>query len=352
MKPALCVLASCAAIATLGVPSAASAQSAPARSDNEYKVVKTVALGAPDRWDYVVFDPGSGRVFVAHGTEVTVVDGESGEIAGRIKGFPGGTHGIAVAKDSNRGYTDDGEAGKAISFNLKTLAVEKQTQAAEDADAVTFDPVSNHVFVINGDGGTITVIDPKKDAAVATINAGGKLEYAVPGENGKLFVNGAGKREVLSIDTARNQVVARWPVPDCESPHGLAINPSTHRLFVSCLNKVLTIVDSQNGQIVAKLPIGPGSDAVQFDPKRKLIFSSNGKDGTITVIKEQDAKTYVPLEDIKTSISARTMGINPATGRLYLAAADLQANAPPDKKSGRIPTVPGSLKLLFLDPAH
>jgi len=346
MKPSLRVSATLAALVATGLPLASSAQSAP-----EYKVVKSVALGAPDRWDYVVFDAGSGRVFVAHGDEITVVDGDSGEIAGHVKSFPGITHGIALVKDSNRGYTDEGEAGKAISFNLKTLAVEKHIQAAQDADAITFDPVSNHVFVINGDGGTITVIDPKTDAAVATITVGGKLEYAVPGENGKLFVNGAGKRELVSIDTATNKVIAHWPLPDCESPHGLAIDPAMHRLFVSCLNEKLTVVDAQDGQIVATVPIGKGTDAVAFDPGRRLVFSSNGKDGNISVIQEKDAGTYVALTSIKTVISARTMSINPATGRLYLAAAQIPSNVAPDKKNGRIPPVPGSLKLLFLDPA-
>jgi hypothetical protein len=43
------------------------------------------------------------------------------------------------------------------------------------------------------------------------------------------------------------------------------------------------------------------------------------------------------------------MSINPITGRLYLVSADIVPNAPP-AKNGRIPTVPGSLKLLFLDP--
>ena len=319
-----------------------SAQTAP-----DYRTVKTVALGAPDRWDYVVFDPGSGRVFVAHGDEVTVVEGDSGEIAGHVKGL-GGTHGIALVKDSNRGYTDEGEAGKAVSFNLKTLAVEKRIQAAEDADAIAFDPVSNHVFVINGDTGTITVIDPKADAALTTITVGGKLEYAVPGEGGKLFVNGAGKREVVSIDTSTNSIAARWPVPDCESPHGLAIDAASHRLFVSCLNRLLVVLDSQSGHIVGTVPIGSGSDAVAFDPKRKLIFSSNGKDGTLSVIDAKDPKSYASLGSIKTAISARTMSINPATGRLYLASADIVPDAPP--KNGRIPPTPGSLKLLFLDP--
>ena len=347
MKSRHRILAPMAALAALALPCLAPAQTAP-----EYKVVKKVPLGAPDRWDYVVFDAGSDRVFVAHGDELTGVDGQSGEIAGHVKHFPGITHGIAVVAASNRGYTDEGEAGKAHSFNLKTLAVEKHLQAAEGADAITFDPVSNHVFIMNGDAGSITVIDPKTDAVVATITVGGKLEYAVPGENGKLFVNGADKREVVSIDTATNKIVARWPVPDCESPHGLAINAASHRLFVSCLNEKLNVVDSQSGQVVTTLPIGKGSDAVVFDPKRKLLFSSNGKDGTISVIAEKDPQTYVPLEPIKTAVSARTMGINQATGRLFLAAADTNPNAPPDKKSGRIPTQPGSLHLLFLDPSR
>jgi YVTN family beta-propeller protein len=344
MKTALQILGSGVAILAMGMAYPCSAQTAP-----EYRTVKTVALGAPDRWDYVVFDPGSGRVFVAHGDEVTVVDGSSGEIAGHVKGFHGITHGIAVVKASNRGYTDEGEAGKAASFNLKTFAVEKRIQAAEGADAIAFDPVSNHVFIINGDAGTITVIDPKTDAAVGTITVGGKLEYAVPGENGKLFVNGADKRELVSIDTSNNSIAARWPVPECESPHGLAIDASSHRLFVSCLNQRLFVLDSQNGHIVGTVSIGSGSDAVVFDPKRKLVFSSNGKDGNISVIDAKNPASYASLGSIKTSISARTMSIDPTTGRLFLASADIVPDAPP-AKNGRIPTVPGSLKLLFLDP--
>jgi DNA-binding beta-propeller fold protein YncE len=339
-------------IAALSV-SAGHAASTAAVTAPEYQVTHTVALGAPDRWDYVVFDPSSKRVFVAHGDEVTVVDGRKGDVLGHIKGFPGGTHGIAIVGAVGRGYTDDGQKGEAGAFDLSTLKVGKRVKAAEDADAMAFDEVSGHVFVINGDMGTITVIDPKEDKAVATITGGGKLEYAVPDGSGHLYVNGAGKKEVLSIDTRTNQVQARWPVPECTSPHGLAIDASTHRLFVSCVNNVLTVVNTDNGAVVAQLPIGSGTDAAAFDPKRKLIFSSNGRDGTLSIIQERDPQTFVSLGTVKTTVSARTMGIDPDTGRLYLAAADVEAT-PTDatKPGGRPKIVPGSLKLLFLDPAR
>lgn len=348
--------------ALLGVAVIASTLSAflpaSAEAPPQYRVTRTVSLGAPDRWDYVVFDPSSKRVYVAHGDQVAVVDGEKGNILGQVTGLPGGTHGIAIVSAAGRGYTDDGEAGEAAAFDLTSFSVQGRVKAAEDADAIAFDPNSGHVFVINGDTGTITVIDPKTNAAVTTIQAGGKLEYAVSGGNGSLYVNGAGKQEVLRINTHTNQVDARWPVPECTSPHGLAIDPTTHRLFVSCLNKLLFVVDADNGTVVAKLPIGAGSDAVVFDPKRKLIFSSNGIDGNLSVIRESDARTFTDLGSIKTVVTARTMGIDPATGRLYLAAAEIdaaKAAATPPPPAGaprrRPPLVPGSLKLLFLDPA-
>jgi DNA-binding beta-propeller fold protein YncE len=80
------------------------------------------------------------------------------------------------------------------------------------------------------------VIDPRTDSAIATIEVGGGLEYAFSGNNGKVYVNGAEKKEIDRVDTASNKVDARWPIPGCTSPHGLAIDTASHRLFVSCVN--------------------------------------------------------------------------------------------------------------------
>jgi YVTN family beta-propeller protein len=334
--------AAAAAVLATTTASAAAAQAAP-----NYRVTRTVPLNAPDRWDYVVFDPGSSRVFVAHGDRVTVVDGHDGTVVGQIEGFPGGTHGIAISSATGQGYTDDGRAGMAGAFDLKTLKTGKMIKAEEDADAIAFDPTSGHVFVINGDSAKVTVIDPKTNTAIATIDGGGKLEFAVAGGNGKLYVNGADKKEIVRIDTRTNQVDAHWSVANCTSPHGLAIDPATHRLFSSCVNSVLVVVNTDDGSTVATLPIGRGTDAAAFDPKRKLIFSSNGIDGTLSVIQEKDANTFVSVGTIKTAVTARTMSLDPKTGRLYLAAADLDPQSP---TNGRPRPVPGSLKLLFLDP--
>jgi YVTN family beta-propeller protein len=317
-----------------------------------YKVTNKVALGSPDRWDYLVYDQPSHRLYVAHGDRVTVLDGKSGKLIGNVEGMPGGSHGIGIA--AGKGYTDDGEAGQAAVFDLKTLKVQKHIKAEDDADGIAFDKSSGHIFVVDGDSKVLTAIDPKTDTVVATINAGGGLEYAVSGENGKLYVDGAENKEIVRIDTATNKVDAHWPMPGCTSPHGLAIDTATHRLFASCANAVLTVVNADTGAVVATLPIGQGTDGAAFDPKRKLIFSSNN-DGTLSVIHEDSPQSFKSLGSIPTAVTGKNMTIDPDTGRLFVAVGDIDPKAPVplgrNGRPGRPKPLPGSLKILFLDPA-
>ncbi|MGH3263886.1 MAG: YncE family protein, partial [Trebonia sp.] len=164
-------IAAAAIVVALGLGTPAFAQgAAAARTAPGYHLTKAVPLGAPDRWDYVVYDAPSHRVYVAHGDRITVVDGRDGKIVGEVKGMPGGTHGIAISHAAGLGYTDDGRAGEAIAFSLRTLKVVKRLKARADADAVTIDPTSGHVFVVDGDPGMLTVIDPRSDRVVATVD--------------------------------------------------------------------------------------------------------------------------------------------------------------------------------------
>lgn len=338
------------AVALLAGFAASTAQAQPVPS---YHVAKTVTLGAPDRWDYLVYDGPSHRLYVSHGDRLTVLDGKDGTVVGSVDGMPGGTHGIGIVTAVGKGYTDDGKAGEAVSFDLRTFKTGKRIKAEDDADGIAFDPSSRHIFVVDGDSKTLTVIDPKTDSAIATIDAGGGLEYAVPGNNGKLYVNGAEKKEIVRVDTASNKVDAHWPIPGCTSPHGLAIDTKAQRLFVSCVNSVLTVVNAQTGAVVATLPIGNGTDGAAFDPVRQLVFSSN-YDGTVSVIRQLSPDNYQVSDSIKTAVTGKTMTIDPGTGRLYVAVADVDPNAPvptgPNGRPGRARPLPGSLKVLFLDP--
>lgn len=343
-----CFLVVAAMMALLAANATAAAASPPEQPN--YHIAKVVPLGDPDRWDYVVFDPDSQRVYVAHGDRITVVNGDSGALIGTIAGMPGGTHGVAISHATGMGYTDDGKAGVVVEFDLNTLKAVKRIKAEADADGIVFDPASGHIFVIDGDSGKLTVIDPKTDAVVATVDGGGGLEFGDTGDNGKFYVDGAEKNEIVRVDTATNLADAHWAMPTCVRPHGLAIDRSHHRLFATCSNKVMVVMNTDNGVVIATLPIGDGTDFATFDPQRRLAYSSN-RDGTLSVIAERSPDDFVALTPITTQIGARTMAIDPKTGRIYLVTAEMAINesAAPNDFRRRYSIKPGSARLLFLD---
>jgi YVTN family beta-propeller protein len=322
-----------------------------AESAAPYKIAMTIPLGSGEQWDYVTFDSSANRVYVAHGDHVTVVDPAKGAVIGNIGTFPGGTHGIDVSTENSLGYTDDGKAGTAAAFDLRSLKVVKQIPTALDADGVIFDPASHNIFVINGDSGSITVIDPKSDTAIGSITIGAALEAGIADGNGKLFVDGAENHDIVVIDTLKRTVLAHWPMADCVRPHGIAVDGKTHRVFATCINKEMIVVDADNGRNIATLPIGNGSDGAAFDAKRKLILSSN-REGTLSVVHEKDADHFEVLGTVTTLPSARTIAIDPKTGRLFLPAADIAKIDPPATLGGRphVTYVPGSLKLVVIEP--
>ncbi len=328
--------------ALLGLCVARAAAAAPA-----YTLVGEVALGAPDRWDYVVAQ--AGRVYVAHGDRLTVVDGRAGKVIGLVEGVSGGTHGTGVSLATGQGFTDDGQLGQVVAFDLRTLKSTKRIAAASDVDGIIADNATGRIFVVEGDPMSLTVIDPQTDAVVATIAAGEKLEAGASDGRGAIYVAGEGGRDVLRIDARALKVTGRWPTPGCERPHGLAVDAAGRRVFMSCVNARLMVVDADTGRQIADLPIGRGSDTVAWDSTRHRVFSSNGVDGTISVYQQTAPDAYTPFETVQSAVSGRTMAVDPASGRLFVAAAETDPSLTP---GGRRRPRPGTLRLLMFDPAR
>jgi len=322
-----------------------------AQQATHYSVTKTVLIGAPDRWDYVEFDTVSGRVYASHGNTVSVVDGNSGNPVGTIQVGPNAvTHGVLALDDLGKGYTDDSNAGVAVVFDLKTLKVLHTIKAEPDADGIVYDAKTNHVLVITGDSGKVVVINPKTDKAIGEIDGGGPLEFGVSDEKGKFFVDGEDKNEVVRMDLVTNKADAHWPLTGCKTPHGLAIDRTHMRLFASCGNNVMDVMNAQTGAVIATLPIGTGTDFATYYPAKGVAFSSN-RDGTISVIAEQGPDKFVALASISTKIGARTMALDEKTGRIYTISSEVTENkAVPASDRNHYKVTPGSAQLLFLDP--
>jgi len=318
-----------------------------AHAEPSLTLVATVPLGGQERWDYVIADPTSHRVYAAHGPEVTVVDGVAGTLVLRIGGEGsalGGTHGIALIPARGIGYVGNGD--QVTAFSLATGALGASTPTDAGADATAYDPASDRLFVMNGKGKSITAVNRATNTVLATLPAGGKPEFAAVDGRGHLFANGEDARELLRIDTLRLKITARWSIASCEEPHGLAMDAKTGRLFIGCVNHQMLVVNSRSGGIVATLPIGQGSDAIAFDSRRRIVYSSNGE-GTLSRYREVTPNHYKPLPPVPTAVGARTMAVDSSNGRVFLVTAEEDPTQPPNPRRHFLA---GTTKMLIFAP--
>jgi len=147
-------------------------------------------------------------------------------------------------------------------------------------------------------------------------------------------VNIMDKNEVVEFDGRTLKLLNRWSLAPGTRPTGLALDREHRRLFSVCGGSAtMVVLDADNGKVLARLPIGRGSDGCVFDPERGLAYSSNGGDGNLTVVKEQEPGKFGVVSTIATQQGARTMAIDPKTHRIYLSAATYAPAAAPDNKA-------------------
>lgn len=272
-------------------------------------------------FDYITVDSAARRVYLSHGTEIKVLDADTGVLLGNITGLKQ-DHGVAVAAEFGKGFITDGGQGKVIIFDLQTLKITGEAQADKDADSIVYDPFSKRIFVMNGDPHSSTVIDAKSGSVVSTIELGGGPEFAVADGKGTVFVNIEDKSELVAIDSDTLKIKSRWPLAPAGAPTALAMDVSHHRLFSAGRNpQMLVVLDSDTGKVLQSFPISAGVDAAAFEPETGLIFVST-REGMVHVFHEDSPDKFSESETIKTEFGAKTLGLDIKTHNLFVDTAD------------------------------
>jgi len=295
-------------------------------------------------FDYITVDSSTRSVYLSHGTEIVVIDADSGAPKGKITGLQQ-DHGVAVATEFGRGFITDGGQAKVIIFDLKSLKIIGEAKADKDADSIVYDPASKRVFAMNGDPHSATVIDAKKGTVVGTIELGGVPEFAVADGKGTVYVNIEDKNELVSIDSKTLKIKSRWPLAPAGGPTGLAIDLQHRRLFSAGRGpQMLVVMDADSGKIIQSFPITSGVDAVAYDPETALIFAST-REGMVHVFHEDSPDKYSEVETVKTEYGAKTMGLDTKMHKIFVDTADFA----PDKAvtgNPRRTAVPGTFRVL------
>src|SRR5438309_799097 len=271
-----------------------------------YKVEARYPVPGNGGFDYVTIDSSARRVYLSHGTQVDVIDADSGKVVGTITDTPG-VHGAAIAPEFKHGFTSNGRENKVSMFDPATLELIKKIDVGKGPDGIYYDPATKRVFTNNHGSHDVSVIDAKSGELVGTVKVEGDGEQAVIGADGLIYLNSEDTSEVVVFDPKSLEVKKRFPIGVAKTPTGLAYDAKTNRLFIGCRNEPkMVVMDASNGKVIGSFPIGAGVDFAAFDPAARLVFFSCG-DGNLNIFHQKSADDYENAGAVKTQPSAKTM---------------------------------------------
>ena len=318
-----------------------------------YQSAGEIPIGGEGGWDILTIDSVANRLYLSHATKVVVVDINKNTVIGEIADVPG-VHAFVAVPEVQRGFSSNGKESKSSVVDLTDLKTVSKLDTGSNPDAIVYEPRHGEVYVFNHTGKSVTVINAKAATVSATIPLGGTPEFAAVDESaGRIYCNIEDKSEVAVIDTDKHKVIARWPLDPGEEPSGIALDARHHRLFSGCHNKLMTMLDTNTGRVIANVPICAGVDGCAFDDSTELAFASCG-DGTTAIAREAAPDKLEVVQLLKTERGARTMALDARTHRIYLPTAQF-APAPspsPGASPARPGIVPNTLKLLVYAPVE
>jgi DNA-binding beta-propeller fold protein YncE len=318
----------------LGSAVAAAPAAAPA-----YRIVAQLP-GGDGGWDLLSVAPADQRLYVAHGDRVTAVDLRTNEVTDKLVAGQR-VHAALAIPGTHDVVSTNGETNNAFLFDGRTGAIRATIPTGTKPDAAAYDPATRTVWIMNPGSGDATVVDPVSAKVLATVPIGGSLEMGEADGRGHLFVNVEDKNEVVVLDTRARKVVQRFPLEGCDGPTGLVYQGNQ---IVSACGNGVAVISAPDGREIAKLPIGKGADGAAYDPVRHVALIPAGRDGNLTLLKLGAHPSVVGK--IATAVSARTIAVDPSTGRAYLPSATL-APAPAGE---RPKAVPGTFRVLVVAP--
>src|SRR5579863_9569288 len=264
-----------------------------APQDSGYRVLRTIKLGGEGGWDYVTVDSDARRVYIPRSTHILVIDADSGKQVADIQGM-NGTHGVAVAPEFNRGFVTGNkteEEGTVYIFDLKTMMLTGSIKSnSVDTDSLIYDPTTKRVYVNNGDGMNLTVVDAATAKVVGAMPFNANPEAAAPDGKGSIFQDYEDKGQVVEYDAMKLTIKNKYSTPGCDAPVGMAMDKVNRRLYVGCRGKggtapgVMLVMNADNGKVVDSKPIAIGVDGDVFDPDTGNVYatcrdSGDGKNG-------------------------------------------------------------------------
>ena len=278
-------------------------------------------------FDHFVVDLSGSRLFATaeENSKVLVFDLKTNKLIHSIDDLKA-PHSMLYRGDLNKLFIVDGDLGEVKIYAADTYKLTGSIKLKEGADASSYDPKTNYLYVVNGGkdaklpNAYISVVDTNTAKVVGEIKVdsndveGMAIEKSGP----RMFVVIRGNNSVEAFDRDKRTLLATWSVAqEGKKPTAIAFDESNHRLFIGTRDPgKLIVLDTESGKIVTSLPAAAMVDDMAYDAASKRIFFA----GTlfVDVFQQSDADHYTSVGHVPGAFRAKTGIFVPELNRYYL----------------------------------
>jgi DNA-binding beta-propeller fold protein YncE len=162
---------------------------------------------------------------------------------------------------------------------------------------------------------TVSIVDVNAKAMIANVPVSGRTRWTVfDAASDSFYVNIAHPAQIAVIQSGSPDRVARVFPIGAVGPHGLDLDPATHRLFCACDGAALVVLDARSGVELARAGLAGVPDVIFFNPARRHLYVAIGDPGLIEVF-ETDGMRRV--EATRTEQGAHTLAFDQAQHTVY-----------------------------------
>lgn len=271
------------------------------------------------RFDYLTIDADDHYLISAHlsADQTYVIDLQTNKVVATVKDTPG-AEGVEYVPELKKFYTSNAHDNTIGIVDLKQMKVSKKLKTEAKPDGSAYAAPFHKLYVSDERGKAEAVVDVQKDEIVRTLrfdSETGMPQYDPVAR--KVYVNLQDQNIFAVIDPVTDEVIGRYPVGRCKGNHGMALDATHHRAFLSCEeNELMTVFDLDQHVAIASLPLPSGPDVIKFDPGLGRIYVACYS-GAIAVFREDDPDHYRKLEDYHVQHAVHSLAIDTTTHRVY-----------------------------------
>lgn len=223
--------------------------------------------------------------------------------------------GIAIDAQSGRAYVTDSKENTLFVFDVTNGEPLAHIPTGRQPNHVIL--VGARAFVSNFTDASITVVDTSTNRPLRTLSVGG-LGLAVNRETDRLYA-AAGAR-VFVLDTTTERLVATISAPPGASIWGVAVDPTTNRIYATDIaNPRVLVYDGATNTLATEIAIdAPGRFGIAVGPTGQVFVASyTDKSPRLSVI---EGTTATVAARVPIGAFCASLVVDPSTGLAYASS--------------------------------